>query len=164
MLKLAPSWNPDAPIACKLFNTPLEDYEGKYEALSYVWGSVDTDSEIECNEKTLRINRNCFLALKHLRRKIFRRVLWIDNICIDQTSIEERGHQVELMDIIYTVCRRVIIWLGVEEPGTRRAFRRVRNQWLLNTIEDATLFTPRISNALSDAVGIPGQCVLTSLA
>jgi hypothetical protein len=77
-----------------LANPPL------YEALSYVWGSPTANSPISCHGKDL------------LKKK--RRVLWIDAICIDQSSMDERNQQVELMGDVYSKARRVILWLGEE--------------------------------------------------
>lgn len=38
--------------------------------------------------------------------------LWIDQLCIDQASLVERGHQVAIMDQIYRNGERVLIWLA----------------------------------------------------
>lgn len=38
--------------------------------------------------------------------------LWIDQICIDQASVQERNHQVGMMGSIYSGCHETIIWLG----------------------------------------------------
>jgi hypothetical protein len=38
--------------------------------------------------------------------------LWIDAICINQTDIAERSHQVQMMMDIYRQCECCLIWLG----------------------------------------------------
>lgn len=38
--------------------------------------------------------------------------LWIDSICIDQESLEERSHQVQQMGDIHIKAKEVYIWLG----------------------------------------------------
>jgi len=38
--------------------------------------------------------------------------LWIDQICIDQSSVRERNHQVGMMASIYSGCSGTIVWLG----------------------------------------------------
>lgn len=58
-----------------------------YKALSYVWGSATRNHEILCDGRIITVTRNCFIALKHLRLELNTRVLWVDAICIDQTSI-----------------------------------------------------------------------------
>lgn len=44
------------------------------------------------------------------------RFLWIDAICIDQSRVEERNHQVAMMGKIYSRARRVLVWLGQSTP------------------------------------------------
>ena len=46
------------------------------------------------------------------------RVVWIDAICINQTDIEERSQQVEMMGLIYSKAVRNLIWLGEEDCDT----------------------------------------------
>ncbi|KAF2825343.1 HET-domain-containing protein [Ophiobolus disseminans] len=38
--------------------------------------------------------------------------LWIDALCIDQSNIAERNHQVQQMEWIYSNAFRVISWMG----------------------------------------------------
>jgi hypothetical protein len=83
-----------------------------YEALSYVWGSPTVNNPISCHGKDLLVTVNCIAALRRLRNKKKRRVLWIDAICIDQSSMNERNRQVKLMGDVYSKARRVILWLG----------------------------------------------------
>lgn len=60
----------------------------------------------------LSVTKNCEYALRTLRQKDQERVLWIDAICIDQSNIPERGHQVQLMSKIYAQAIRVLAYLG----------------------------------------------------
>ncbi|KAF2764582.1 hypothetical protein EJ03DRAFT_262424, partial [Teratosphaeria nubilosa] len=36
----------------------------------------------------------------------------IDAICINQLHLAERGHQARLMKDVYSLARRVVVWLG----------------------------------------------------
>jgi hypothetical protein len=49
--------------------------------------------------------------------------LWIDQICIDQTNIQERNEQVARMGHVYRSAKTTIIWLGsgVEETDSCNA-------------------------------------------
>ena len=85
-----------------------------YEALSYVWGSPIPADPISCHGKELLVTPNCIAAMRRLCDEKKRRVLWIDAVCIDQSSMDERNHQVRLMGDIYSNSKRVIIWLGEE--------------------------------------------------
>jgi hypothetical protein len=40
------------------------------------------------------------------------RLLWVDQLCIDQENIEEKTKQVQFMSTIYTKCTRCIAWVG----------------------------------------------------
>jgi hypothetical protein len=82
-----------------------------YEALSYAWDSETPDRQAICEGKELAITQNCTEALRRLRGSK-PRLLWIDSICIDQSSWEERNHQVQRMGEIYSKAKSVIIWLG----------------------------------------------------
>ena len=83
-----------------------------YEALSYVWGSPIPTDPISCLGEDILVTPNCISAMRHLRYKKKPRTLWIDAICIDQSSMDERSQQVGLMGVIYSKARRVVIWLG----------------------------------------------------
>jgi hypothetical protein len=47
--------------------------------------------------------------------------LWIDAICIDQTSVQERNQQVQFMHNIYRTADEVLIWLGREADDSKHA-------------------------------------------
>ena len=40
------------------------------------------------------------------------RVIWIDQLCINQADIVEKSSQVAMMPRIYKSCKEVILWLG----------------------------------------------------
>ena len=64
----------------------------------------------------INIGPNLEAFLRHLRKTKYDRWIWIDQICIGQPKNggdpEEFGLQARLMFELYTVARRVIIWLG----------------------------------------------------
>ena len=83
---------------------PPNDYESKFEALSYVCGptapqdpSVEIivsgdDHQIDSLEWTIRMGCNLAVALQHLRYEEKPRRLWIDAISIDQQNALERAN------------------------------------------------------------------------
>lgn len=116
VLHLLPSISSSSdPIEIQLFDINLGNAP-KYEALSYAWGSVTEKVAINCDNKELRVTLNCESALRHLRLQDQKRTLWVDAICIDQTSVEERNQQVRIMGEIYSTASRVTIWLGPAVP------------------------------------------------
>ncbi|KAH8726628.1 heterokaryon incompatibility protein-domain-containing protein, partial [Phaeosphaeriaceae sp. PMI808] len=83
-----------------------------YEALSYTWGTNETTEQIILNGERFMLTKNLYSALRYLRFKNEDRILWIDAICIDQSHIAERNHQVSHMASIYRDAERVLFWLG----------------------------------------------------
>ncbi|KAF2251573.1 HET-domain-containing protein, partial [Trematosphaeria pertusa] len=83
-----------------------------YEALSYVWGKPKYERCLTTTDGIILLTPNLEVALKRLRRPDQTRYVWADGVCINQSDIQERGHQVKLMKSIYSASKRVIVWLG----------------------------------------------------
>lgn len=107
----------------QLVQVSLEDAP-PYEALSYAWGSLDFRPGVKIEDGYVFVTRNCFDALRHLPRTIWKenknilswfegqaRYIWIDAICINQEDIEERNQQVSIMSETYCKAERVLVWL-----------------------------------------------------
>ena len=92
----------------------------QYDALSYMWGP-EVMKPIEIYGTTYEIRENLWQAFLHLRLETETRVLWVDAICIDQESVEERNHQVAQMGKIYARAARVLVWLGPLRPSLSNA-------------------------------------------
>jgi hypothetical protein len=82
---------------------------------------------------TLQMTANCEAALRRLRPKSAKEVLhiWVDALCIDQSSLAERSGQVAMIKEIYDSAERVVVWLGEGSPETDRAMRCLRRFWPL---------------------------------
>lgn len=103
----------------------------EYDALSYAWGdpsmthAVDVmDGEGEDDDwpgGVLPITGNMDMALRCVRHQQQPRVLWIDALCINQSNLQERSHQVQRMDQVYRKARRVIVFLGAESDDDVQA-------------------------------------------
>jgi hypothetical protein len=87
------------PICCTI--TAASPYSEKYEALPYTWATEDGDDQktgrVHCPNGIIPITENCEAALRQLRLESMPRQLWVDAICINQSSIKERNNQVGLM-------------------------------------------------------------------
>ncbi|KAJ9602679.1 hypothetical protein H2200_012873 [Cladophialophora chaetospira] len=111
----------DDPISCEIQeNTPLEDVAGRYIALSYCAGDPNSTTEINLNGVVFNVFAGLGEALRRIRRdKEFipgmKHLVWVDQICINQTDAEEKSHQVMLMKDIYHNSGRVMVWLGPDE-------------------------------------------------
>ncbi|KAF2193343.1 hypothetical protein K469DRAFT_550406, partial [Zopfia rhizophila CBS 207.26] len=108
----APYFNCD--IKLELYEISLDSLP-KYKALSYVWGSPLYKAPISINGGLLSVTLNCELALRYLRGRYEDITLWIDAICIDQTNLAERSHQVSLMGGIYKCAEEVVVWIGNDQ-------------------------------------------------
>ncbi|KAI1768943.1 heterokaryon incompatibility protein-domain-containing protein [Hypoxylon sp. FL1150] len=123
--------HPDPTVDVALYegftDDPPHDYKPKFEALSYVWGSMENPESLELRRDgsesgvSVSITRNLGVALRHLRNPSSSRVLWVDAVCIDQSNIPERNAQVPRMSIIYKLASRVILWLGPSGDGSSLA-------------------------------------------
>lgn len=98
-------------------------------ALSYVWGQDEAEYVIIVNGKKFWIRSNLYRFLR-----TFQGIgngglkLWIDALCIDQTDITERSHQVGMMGKIYSSAQRVIAWLGAGQERLQDGFNFVDNE------------------------------------
>jgi hypothetical protein len=54
-----------------------------YEAISYTWGDSSKQVSIQFKKgrQELQVNRNCYDALRRLRRRDTDRLVWMDAIC-----------------------------------------------------------------------------------
>lgn len=56
------------------------------------------------------------------------RTLWIDSICINQTDLDERSQQVQMMSMIYTRSSNVCIWLGEDTDDDELAINFIHEE------------------------------------
>jgi hypothetical protein len=106
---------PESPayICCDTYH-PSDAYslEGGYTALSYAWGNPEKSCAVFVDGKRLPITANLDQALRSLRLEAKSPRLWVDSICINQASDQERNHQVRQMCLIYKTATSTIIFLG----------------------------------------------------
>jgi hypothetical protein len=122
-------------LRIKLHHKCLNNIDGQYRALSYVWGEpddtqaisvVDNCGEERSSERLLRVRVNLFSALKELKAHYCDGeggdglLFWADAICINQLAsdmpfLREREQQVQIMHKIYSLAFEVIVHIGLEE-------------------------------------------------
>ena len=110
-------------IRCTLSSICLteEEPQTKYETISYVWGDKRKRAYLFVNDVHMDAPASSIRVLQRMRLRHKSRVVWIDAICINQTDIEERNQQVEMMGMIYAKAVRNLIWLGEEDCDTAEA-------------------------------------------
>jgi Heterokaryon incompatibility protein (HET) len=112
----------DDMIKCNMFEADLENEETpSYIALSYTWddeNSPSTVCQILVNGNSLGISLNLWNFLQNYRCTTGRRIIWIDQICIDQKNISERTQQVRQMWRIYARANMDLFWIGEPDETT----------------------------------------------
>lgn len=108
----------DSPVSSQFASPPGQNQIPSgtgYLALSYCAGDANDTVLIKVDGHDFKVFRNLFTALRQFRSMIPESVTiqaWIDQICIDQSNVEERGHQVAMMADIYKCAKETWIWLG----------------------------------------------------
>lgn len=138
LLKLHQAKTHNATVHGTLTTTDLHaepSCRTKFTAISYEWGPDGGSSNpvIIINGQKLSVRRNLHTFLLRYRQALGASVdrhkgrwyqytyqassydveyIWVDQICIDQTSTSERNQQVQLMSTIYSKAEYIIAWLG----------------------------------------------------
>lgn len=97
-----------------------------FEALSYVWGDVEKTQGILCNGHRVQVTANLHAALDQLRLPDRPRTLWVDALCINQSDLDEKSQQIQIMHLIYKSCRRCVVWLGLADEHSDTALDMVQ--------------------------------------
>lgn len=87
-----------------------------YTAVSYTWGNADASEVIYLDNRRFCVRPNlwsCLYYMAHAAKSAAWEYLWVDAICINQTSDAERNSQVRLMDQTYRDAVCVSVWLGL---------------------------------------------------
>ena len=130
------------PLICSLSISPLQSPSEPFEAVSYVWGEPSHPHTITCNWRVaynndhnspileypsqvwsnMTVTSNLHELLLRLRGTEATRVLWIDQICINQQNLTEKSIQLKSMSKVYRAASNVLIWLGEEDADTASAY------------------------------------------
>jgi hypothetical protein len=95
-------------------------------ALSYCWGSCDDTRSVFVHGIERQVTRNLYDALERLHWMQMSQKLWIDALCINQEDNQERGHQVQLMKIIYSRAQSVVAWISRSSEDSSQAMAALR--------------------------------------
>ncbi|KAK0754362.1 heterokaryon incompatibility protein-domain-containing protein [Schizothecium vesticola] len=128
---------PTDPLSGSLTEFDMDNAADEaYEPLSYVWGLPNFDRPFLCDGKELAITASLDQGLRRIRRSDKDRCVWVDQICINQKDMAERGSQVQFMNAIYKHATSVLVWLGPDtEQVADAAFSFIRS--LSKTLNDA---------------------------
>ena len=124
----------DDEIHCDLKLVRRPQWKGRYTALSYVWGPEGDTVPIWIDGHRMMVRRNLFEYLRLWRPPRGPATIWIDALCIDQSSNDERGHQVRIMADIYRDAEQVYSWLGPTRDDSDWLFAKIaknlKAKWL----------------------------------
>lgn len=138
----------DDPIVCELVdNVSLESARSEYLAISYYAGDPADTVPITVNGMKFNAFATLGDAIRHVRLSAEalarladdgrKQLLWTDQICIDQSNVSERAHQVGFMKDIYEGAGRVLVWLGGEgSDGRALRFLNAQHDFLTDLVED----------------------------
>jgi hypothetical protein len=105
------------PILCDLIqNISLTNDTPVYEALSYAAGSYKDTAAIQVQGSLFNVFATLGTGMRRLRKTDEARVIWIDQICINQSDPTERSYQVMQMQDVYRNASLVLVWLGEPYP------------------------------------------------
>ncbi|KIW31287.1 uncharacterized protein PV07_02947 [Cladophialophora immunda] len=99
-----------------------------YTAVSWMWGALSDLVEFQVDGQTIMIPQNLLRVIEQLRAESQPRRIWIDAICIDQKSLQERNHQVQMMGQIYRNANYVVACLTAKGSSDRRRLKREAEQ------------------------------------
>ena len=117
LLILQPGRHSD-PVHCSIRDSNLDE-KLQYDALSYTWGTRDSELLVKVHGQSFSVTENLYAALQHLREESKELLLWVDALCINQLDLAEKSHQVQQMRQIYECATSVIAWLGLERHDSR---------------------------------------------
>ncbi|KAI4643618.1 hypothetical protein J4E93_006629 [Alternaria ventricosa] len=110
LIQIRPDLSIDGLPDCDLQNALVKN--SNYVCLSYTWGRPGDECPIKLNGKLCHVRRNLYDFLQAARQRLTFCTLWIDALCINQTDVEERNHQVQQMGNIFAGASFVVSWLG----------------------------------------------------
>ncbi|KAI1880775.1 hypothetical protein JX265_001015 [Neoarthrinium moseri] len=135
--------------------------DADYEALSYTWASENGDDR-RCSQlflgewwDLLMITKNCDDALRTIRHDHERlhrfdedrstetvNLIWVDAVCINQSNMQERTHQVAMMRDIFAGASHVNVYLGKTQgvsPHAAFLLSTIGTSKILETLRDQSL-------------------------
>jgi hypothetical protein len=110
-----------APVQCHLIWESSRHPKRDYTCLSYTWGQIIIrDAAILCDGYRCPVTRNLLAALQGIRKPTTNVLIWIDQLCINQDDVQERGHQVSIMKHIFNQAKDVLVWLGEADDRSEK--------------------------------------------
>jgi hypothetical protein len=122
---IEPSLEPTAPLRFSFHQARLEDLEGRYEAVSYFWGSPKLTYPVHHTHdgSQILVTKSLNQALRALRLRHDSRWLWADAMCINQRDNQEKAVQIQFMVDIFRGAKKVLAWIHESDEAVERGMR-----------------------------------------
>ena len=124
LVRLDPAPSYEDRLIGKLLTVSLLE-KPQFRALSYVCGNAEDTKCLTLSETEVPIYKNLDRALRHVRSTQDPLTLWIDQLSIHQTDLEERSQQVRLMSDIYDMAFEVLAHLDSSSDSAPRERKHV---------------------------------------
>ena len=127
VLKIHPAPSRDAPIECTIETWNKSE---QYDALSYCWGLEAKSEPVYVQTKQglryITVTPSLFSVLLAFRQPSNARLMWIDQICIDQYDLGEKEAQIRMMSDIFNRASLVRVWLG-DDKSSAKGFKLINS-------------------------------------
>ena len=132
-----------SPVKCRI-TTYLQAACPPYIAVSYVWGDDNGQQVIVLNGRSFSVKLNLHHFLEVVSSSLLKvsgrrnggaefslpaRHLWIDQLSIDQSRLDERNEQVRRMTEIFTQAVAVVAWLGHGTTTSDKSMRIIADHY-----------------------------------
>lgn len=143
LARLLPTQNTSNEIYLELRHTLSSETSDEYVAISYMWGDKAAHKPIYIRQSSgawgeLMLGRNAWSFLHHeISIQRSNMWFWMDAICIDQSNMVEKSHQVARMANIFSRAEKVLIWMPflgevpVPKTVTNSTSRTEYDDWLI---------------------------------
>ncbi|KAI5361063.1 Putative heterokaryon incompatibility [Septoria linicola] len=89
----------------------------EFYSVSYCWGDPEPRSEITVDGQAIVVPHQTEQTLCHISECVGAVPVWIDAVCINQASLQERQEQIPLMKKIYSNAREGLVFLGPQDDA-----------------------------------------------
>lgn len=110
-------------VVCAMSVWPLETAP-PYDAISYTWGDPTLTVPVTINGVEISVRTNCEYVMQQwfTTKMNESKHIWVDAICIDQSNLKERGHQVTIMGELYKRSSQVTACVGPHADDSEYLF------------------------------------------
>ncbi|OQV07259.1 hypothetical protein CLAIMM_11717 [Cladophialophora immunda] len=122
IIVVEPNEDKEAPLLLHLAHCPLAS-DVVYHALSYTWGDSKDSVQVTVNGELMHIRENLDRALRRVRPSSSPRAcaVWADAICINQSDVNEKNHQIPRIAAVYDRAAVVVCDVGEEDQYSELA-------------------------------------------